>query len=52
MLALASFILISFERKRELRVFHALMSKNNEKSELSSWLTLTFVGYPYLRSAS
>jgi hypothetical protein len=51
-LAFASFILISFERTRELRVFHALMRKINEKSEVSSWLTLTFVGYPQLTSAS
>ena len=54
MLAFASFILISFQRTRELRVFHALVSKdngNNKKNELFSWLTLTFVGYPHLTSA-
>jgi hypothetical protein len=51
-LAFASFVLISFERTTELRVFHALMNENNENNELSPWPTLTFVGYPHLTSAS
>jgi hypothetical protein len=51
-LAFAPFIFDSFERKPELRVFHALMNKNNEKAELFSWLTLTFMGYPRFTSAS